>query len=268
MAMPVWDVSDLGTTALQARVLAEIDAYGLTGDKEIEWAFYEAPILHAGQERTNGPYVHHPLRTVLYLRSYEVPQQYLPTLIAGLLMHDTVEDQSVRIMERHGNGLYTPTTDEVQNINLAMQCLRTNSPLNESTIDFIDRVTERPPSLDPRRLSPEQQRILKNWAFFAHARHNIFTDPVATVGKRADVEDNGVYNDRTVGMKKTLKSDVKYHPLWNVLEDALWSSDSLITGDARKTTSGVFALGQLRAQRRMDEAGISISSIYETLKAA
>ncbi len=267
MKMPVWEVSDLGTEALQTRVWADIGACGLAGDEQIEWAFREAPILHAGQRRTNGEYIQHPLRAVLYAISYEVPEEHRPTLIAGLLMHDTVEDQSLRIIERHGNGFHVPTADETQNIELAMQCLKTGTPLTAATIDFIDRVTERPFLIDPH-LPKEIKRVLKNKVFFEHTRHNIFTDLVATVGKRADVEDNGVHNDQTIGKEKMLKSDVKYYPLWDALEESLRSPDSLITGKARETTSQIFALGRLRAQKRIREAGISIDGISETLKAS
>lgn len=265
MKMPVWEVSGLGTEALQTRVWAEIGACGLAGDKQVEWAFNEAPILHAGQQRTNGAYIQHPLRTVLYAATYGIPKAHQSNILSALLLHDTVEDQSERIINRYGNGRYLPTDDEVQNIDLALQSLAMTSPLTPETLEIIDRVTERPFFISPHA-TKEQKRALKNRHFFEHTRLKVFNHAGATIVKRADMEDNGVNNHHTTDREKMLRSDVKYHPLWNAFEEALHEPGSLITDRACvKATSENFALGQLRAEKRMRDANISINGIYDAL---
>src|SRR5690606_2418182 len=84
-----------GTEGLYVRLNDSLERHNLDNVPEVAWAVDFALMLHAEQMRSNGRYIDHLMRvTTRIIDHFEVTD---PTIIAGAILHDSVEDHASRI---------------------------------------------------------------------------------------------------------------------------------------------------------------------------
>jgi hypothetical protein len=256
LGMPIWKVTELGSLALQDRVQAHMAVSGLEGDAQTAWAFNAAIELHEGQTRTNGPYIDHPMRVADYCMSLGVNDS---DTVSAALLHDTVEDQSRRIIERYGGGTVPVTNDPNINMSHAFIAYEQTGKLSPETIDCLRRVTV--PDFRPyltHFFDEKLIRVVKNTLYLGRLTNFIINHPRAVVVKWADLGDNGVNNHHTIGEDKKIKSDIKYYPIWDILAKAIQREESLVTdSDVLTKSLAEFRAGKQRAEARMRKARVT-----------
>lgn len=232
------DITDqYGTHGLTVRLIDELDRTGLDEQPEVTWALWFGMTLHANDTRTVGHYKDHILRVTLRpLLHYGVID---PTITAGSLLHDSVEDHAFDIV-RTLTG--TNEKDEKLARERALELIAAYT--TAEVAEIVSVVTN--PILDEN-----QDRLV---AYYEHTRDVIVPSQKGRVIKLSDFTDNAVGNHYTHATKRE-RLDRKYRDLYRLHAIGLFQPDSLITGERRDT-----ALRQLHEGHSRTLARLSVTT--------
>lgn len=155
----------------------EINVFSSENQERIHRAYAVAEYAHAEQRRPQGEeYIHHPLRVALtVLREFRITDA---DLVCAALLHDVIEDQSERLIEKYGE------EDDEHEALYVIERL------------FGHRVARTVKGLStPEVLAPTQEA--KNVFYTEHIREAI-QDPAVSVVKLADFYDNAFRIDEVL----------------------------------------------------------------------
>ncbi len=181
-------------------------------DAHLEVVMELAEEIHRGQKRPDGPYINHVLRVAVnYTKMHKNEVEINRFHIYGLILHDSVEDQALRLAEK------TMHTKLLQTSGVRAQALFTvRSWFGNNTEHMVCSLTN---PVFHASMSEEAEHEL----YVKHVRIILQGDPVCARGKLADFSDNGLYleKDPYLTPEKRLKYCRRYAPLYDLFIDAI-----------------------------------------------
>ncbi len=184
-----------GTEGLLIRYNSEVARLPDEAQQQINQALLSAVEWHKDQRRTNGPYIDHVLRVQIRIISHYGIED--PDILIAALLHDSIEDQSDKIVGRDN-----ATAEEA----LAVLSKRFN-PRVERILSALTN--------PPGEISREE--------YDDHVRKALLAEPDAIPVKISDFTDNGVGIFWTKGEDKKYKLALKYLPLVEFYQDVVIS---------------------------------------------
>lgn len=203
--------------------------------------------VHVDDTHRNQPYTYHLLRNTARIVHYLHITD--PEIIAGEILHDSVEDHPEDILDvvvddaagSPVEHIIPPRTADVR----AEAVLFIRRVISPRVGDMVEGLTN-PPSDPSERLDPEQKLI----RYIGHAAIAI-RNPDVFIGKLADWADNGlgiVHGDIAEGTTRRLHFERKYGTLIPVLEDRYRQPDiqAMLSPAAKANVEQMFRVGRQR----------------------
>lgn len=234
-------LKEMDGSLLSFAILHELGVENIPNRNKIEESIRFAAYVHRHDIRQgrgtskSDNYINHPLRNTLRIIRYGCLDN---EIITASILHDTVEDHPLEIVETFTN---------VKNANKMSE-----KELQEHALVFIEhtygarvakivrKVSNEPL---PKTLTKEEKRAI----YVAHVIEAIQDDPDVFMVKYADFEDNaiGLYHNReNPGMTQHLSR--KYLPLFNVFREGIHTLDLPVPTSARFTMLKKLDLGESR----------------------
>lgn len=231
------EMAEQDSDVLYARIMYELGRRGLSENEQILRALYDALDLHKDQQRTDGPYVNHIMKVGLGIMvDLQIND---PDIIAAAFYHDSPEDHARRIIER-----LSPSRQTGDDRADAIAALYEKQYFSDRTTGTVARVTC--PVFD----GPD-----KNERYYEYVVTEIMPDPPARVVKLSDFLRNAVENHNSKEPLRT-RLDLKYLPLYDIHQAALYLPDSLVPEDVRADIHRRILEGKERALVRIANAGM------------
>ncbi len=238
---PISEISEAtGTEGLRRRLAAEaIDAFGLGESFDvIDDAHLLAYEIHDGQRRTREQYENHLLRVAIRGISSRHLGVKNAEFIGGLLLHDCVEDQFLRLARLYCQPVeLSNDLDEAELRLMAFEYLGSRFP--QLSVAVIEGMTN--PLSIPGTDSQDQ--------YYEHTDELMDTgDPYAAVGKMSDNMDNGVgiLWAGDASPEQYVKWATKYHRILPLLRKGLLRADLPLDNRARVFCTSQFDLAEQR----------------------
>lgn len=231
-----------GTIGLYTRLQDSLRISGLDQNPEVMWAMRMGLILHANDKRTNGHYDDHLMRvTIRIIDYYDITD---PSIIAGALLHDSVEDHPKDLVF----ALTGEKIDDVQEArDRGLELIAHYA--GAETADIVAAVS------NPILKEGEDKLVV----YGDHTENLVLNHPKARIVKLSDFIDNAVGNHHTIGDKQA-DLDEKYLDQYRIHRIGLLLPDSLIAGPVRDkvleqlTAAHFRSLERLRLSRKQNSS--------------
>lgn len=222
-----------GTLGLYTRLQDSLRINGLDQNPEVTWAMQMGLTLHANDERTNGHYDDHLMRvTIRIMDQYGIDD---PTIIAGALLHDSIEDHPKDLVL----ALTGEKIDDVQEArDRGLELIAHYA--GAETADIVAAVS------NPILKEGEDKLVV----YGNHTEELVLNHPKARVVKLSDFIDNAVGNHHTIGDKQA-DLDEKYLDQYRIHRMGLFLPDSLIVGPVRDKVLRQLTAAHFRSLARL-----------------
>ncbi len=251
------NLEKLDSVALCRAVVDQTKAkqYELADESMVMDCLRLAETVHRNDRRTNSPYIDHPMRAALMALMYFNTN---PDVVAGCLLHDTVEDHPLEVAELLGGEPIDNGLSVADARGLAFEQLTLGANRNVAAI--VKAVTN-PVEIMGAQLDIDQKHAI----YHSHIRqilNNDVSGQGAAVVKFCDFFDNAIRNHLTTDIAKQNKLDGKYYPLFNNYQDWLAAlPDNVIGRNNKKILADLIQQGDRRSVQRRSRVGGSIASL-------